>query len=563
MDAVDDSAALAAEPIPVPEAPGETGIGDETTTTFGVAGWTLLSRITGLLRVAVAGAVLGSTFFANIFQATNTIPNLTYNLLAGSMLTALIIPLVVAALDEQGLERARELLRHLVGLVIAGFVIAAVVVIAFSPVLVRLLTLGVDGAAATAAARRECWILLFLVVPQIFFYGLIAVAIAAQNARGKFRLAAAAPSVENIGTIVTLLLVGQIFGTGTTNVSTGCVVFLGTGATLSVATHAALQCFGAARVGLPLRPGWGWHDSTVRALTRRLVPAIATATLDAAWLFILIVAAGVVPGGVVALQIGVNFYHLPIALSAKAVGTVLMPRMAREVLQNRLDAFRETYDRGISWSWFVAVPTALTLLLLSKPIADSIAFGEMRSNNGVALLSAAIATFGIALIGATVHSFAKQACYARHDVVAPLIGCTAMTAVALIGSPLSASLPKGPAVLVGLGLTVMAAELTSSLITDRAARRGTRRRGVGRVRTLGRHAGIAVATIGPGALLGRALASVIDTQLGAILGVAVGAGGGLLAYVAVQAALGAPELPPGLHFGRRRAASSEVGAAPS
>jgi hypothetical protein len=64
-------------------------------------------------------------------------------------------------------------------------------------------------------------------------------------------------------------------------------------------------------------------------------------------------------------------------------------------------------------------------------------------------------------------------------------------------------------------------------------------------------------------MLGRALASVIDTQLGAILGVAVGAGGGLLAYVAVQAALGAPELPPGLHFGRRRAASSEVGAAPS
>src|SRR6185436_20230901 len=115
----DDSDAVAAEPIPVPEAPGEAGIGDETTQSYGVAGWTLFSRVTGLLRVAVAGAVLGSTFFANIFQATNTIPNLTFNLIAGSVLTALIIPLVVAALDDEGIERARALMRHLVGLVVA------------------------------------------------------------------------------------------------------------------------------------------------------------------------------------------------------------------------------------------------------------------------------------------------------------------------------------------------------------------------------------------------------------------------------------------------------------
>ena len=560
MDRDDDSTAVAAEPIPVPEAPGEAGIGDETTQSYGVAGWTLFSRVTGLLRVAVAGAVLGSTFFANIFQATNTIPNLTFNLMAGSVLTALIIPLVVAALDDEGIERARALMRHLVGLVVAGFVVAALVVTLFSPVFVRLLTLGVDGPIATAAARRECWILLFLVLPQIGFYGLVAVGTAAQNARGKFVLAAAAPAVENVGTIVTLLLVRQIFGSGTDQVSTAYLVFLGTGATLSVGAHAALQAFGAARVGLPLWPGWGWHDSAVRALARRLGPAIGTATLDASWLFILIIAAGVVPGGVVALQIGINFYYLPVALSAKAVGTVLMPRMAREALQNRLVAFRETYDRGISWAWFVAIPAALTLLLMSLPIAESIAFGAMRDNNGVALLSAAIASLGVALVGATMYEFAKQACYARHNVVPPLVGCAVMVGMVLIGSPISANLPKGPAVLVGLGLTITAGELARCLICDRAARQETHRQGTRRIRMLARHVGIAVVTIGPGALLARTITTVLDSHLGAILGVVVGAGAGLLAYVAVQAAFGAPELPSSLHFANRRAASSEVAA---
>jgi len=43
-----------------------------------VAVWTLVSRITGLLRFAVVGAVLGPTFFGNTYQFTNSLPNLVY-----------------------------------------------------------------------------------------------------------------------------------------------------------------------------------------------------------------------------------------------------------------------------------------------------------------------------------------------------------------------------------------------------------------------------------------------------------------------------------------------------
>jgi putative peptidoglycan lipid II flippase len=554
--AVDDRDALAAEPVALPEPPGEAGIGDETTQTFGVAGWILVSRVSGLLRVAVAGAVLGTTFFANIFQATNMIPNITFNLLAGSVLTSLVVPVVVHALDHEGLDRARELTRRLVGVVIAGFLAAALAVLLLSPVIVHLLTFGVSGSANQAEARRECWILLVLVLPQIGLYGLIAVATAAQNARHHFTLAAAAPAIENVGTILTLLVCAFVSGTGT-DVSTTHVVILGAGATAAVAAHAAIQCFGAARVGLPLWPGWNRNDETIRALARRLGPAIGTATLDAGWYFVAIVAAGVVPGGVVAIQIGLNFYYLPVALSAKAAGTVLLPRMAREAMRDKLTAFRETYDRGISWSWFVAVPTALTLVLMSLPIAAAIAFGEMRNNNGVALLSAAIGGLGIALIGATMWEFAQQACYARHNVIAPLVGSAVMFALVLIGSTVSAQLPHGPAVLVGLGLTITAAQLACSLIADQAARRGTHRQGTPLSRSLFRHSATALLTIGPAALVTRVVAGMACGHARSMLGVAAGAGGGLLAYLAVQAALGAPELPESLHFGRRRAGESE------
>ena len=509
------------------------GIGEETSASYGVAGWTLVSRVTGLLRVIIAGAILGSTFFANIFQATNTLPNVAYNLMAGSVLSALAVPLVVGALDEHGIERARQLLHRLVGVVLGGFAVIALAVIALSPIIVHLLTLGVPH-ADRGAAHKECWILLFLVLPEIACYGIIALAVAAQNARGKFRLAAAAPAIENIGTITTLVLVSRIFGSDTSKASTGYLVFLGVGASLAVVLHAAIQLYGAWRVGLPLWPGWGWHDPVVRALARRFVPAIGTATLDASWLFILIVAAGVVPGGVVALQVGINFYYLPVALSAKAVGTVLLPRLSREALHDKLAAFRETYDRGI---------------------ADAIAFGSMRENHGVALLSASIASLGLALVGATMYEFAKQACYARHDVVPRLVGCAVMVGLVLLGSPLSAAL-DGAAVLVGLGLTVTAGEMARSIISDRAARKGTQRQGPSRIGTLIRHCGIAAATIVPMAILGRVVQDAIGGHIGAVIGVGVGAGGGLLAYLAVQSLLGAQELPPRLQIGERRRRSA-------
>ncbi|MGO9873992.1 MAG: murein biosynthesis integral membrane protein MurJ [Acidimicrobiia bacterium] len=526
----------------------ELGIGRETTASFGVAGWTLFSRFTGLLRVAVAGAILGPTFFANIFQATNTVPNLTYNLMAGSLLTELIIPILVAELDHRSLEETRDLLRQLVGAVIAGFFAVALAVIAVSPLIVHLLTLGVHGHVQSARAQTECWVLLFLVLPQIGLYGIVAVATAAQNARGHFALAAAAPALENIGLMTTLVLVSRWFGSNTSDVSSGYLLFLGIGATLAVALHTALQCFGAARCGLPLWPSFKWRNPAVRDLARRVIPAAGTASLDASWLFILIVAAGTVPGGVVAIQIGINFYYMPVALSAKSVGTVLLPRLSREAFHNKLVAFRETYDRGVSWSWFVAVPASLMLLVSAKPIAQAIAFGQMRKGDGVALLSASIGSLGFALIGATMYEFAKQTCYARHDVNPPLIGCATMVAILLVGAPIAAATLHGPALLASLGLLVTVGEAARSLIADRAARRGTQSQGGSRWHSLLRHIAIAAATIGPAALGGRVVQDELGGHIGALVGVTLGVAVGLVGYVAVQAFFRAPELPPSIQF---------------
>src|SRR5919204_2968542 len=72
-----------------------------------VAAWTIVSRVTGLIRFLVIGAVLGATFFGNTYQFTNSLPNLLYyGLLAGSLFSSLLVPALVRHIDAHDREAA-------------------------------------------------------------------------------------------------------------------------------------------------------------------------------------------------------------------------------------------------------------------------------------------------------------------------------------------------------------------------------------------------------------------------------------------------------------------------
>jgi putative peptidoglycan lipid II flippase len=526
-----------------PDAPG-TSDRREAIATIGVAGWTAVSRATGLLRVVAVGAALGPTFFANVFSATNTVPNMTYNLMAGSLLVTLVVPPLVDALDRQGPDAARRLGGGLLGVVIAGFCAAGLLVVGAGPVLVHLVTLGVRDGDGVGAARGQAWALLLLVVPQVVLYGVAAVAVAAQNARSRYALAAAAPAVENVGLVVTLLLAARWFGTGLegADVPAGEVLLLGVGSTLSVSAHAGLQLFGAARAGLSLRPRWGWHDPEVRAVVARIVPSIGTAMLEAAWYFGVIVAAGTIPGGVVAIQMGLNFYNLPLALSSRSIGTVALPRLALDFAQGRLADFRRTYTRSLSRSWFVTVPAAVGLVTLAGPLADLLAFGALERSGGVRLVALAVGTMALALPAAAAYEVARQAVFARLDARSPLLIGAAQVAVVLGGAVVVVATVDGPGTMVGLGAAVVAGDVLRAVLLHRAALRDIGGGGMPEWRVLARHLGTAVAVIVPSALLGRAVWESVAGRPGALAGVVIASVLGAAGYLAAQSWLRAPEL---------------------
>ncbi|MDQ6850236.1 MAG: hypothetical protein M3070_09780, partial [Actinomycetota bacterium] len=219
-----------------------------------VAGWTLISRVTGFAKVAAIGAVLGPTFFGNAYQFINSLPNFIYfGFLAGSLFSSLLVPALVQHIDTGDRAASERVAGGFLGLSLAALVIAVPVAIALGPLVLRISS----GASGIGAAQEQiARLLILMVLPQLFLYGVVGAASAAMNARQRFALAAAAPAVENVATVGVLVSCALTFGVSSSigTVPRGELVLLGLGSTGAVALHALVQWCGARHAGVTLVP---------------------------------------------------------------------------------------------------------------------------------------------------------------------------------------------------------------------------------------------------------------------------------------------------------------------
>src|SRR5256885_14348693 len=77
-----------------------------------VAWWTLMGRASGFVRVTAIAAVLGPTFFGNLFQTALLVPYTLSEFLGASLIPSLLAPRLVRLLadgDDKGADRLAEI----------------------------------------------------------------------------------------------------------------------------------------------------------------------------------------------------------------------------------------------------------------------------------------------------------------------------------------------------------------------------------------------------------------------------------------------------------------------
>jgi putative peptidoglycan lipid II flippase len=212
---------------------------------------TLISRITGFLKVVALAATVGLGAAGSSFTVANTLPNIVAELVLGAVLTSIVVPVLVRAEREDpdgGVEFTRRLLT------VAGLVlfIATVIAMVGAPQLIRLF-IDADGQVDTKLAT----LFAFLLLPQILFYGLGALFGAILNTRGMFGKVAWAPVLNNVVTLAVIVVYFLVPGDLEVSLANPKLLVLGIGTTLGIVAQAAYLVPPLRELGVDLRPKWG------------------------------------------------------------------------------------------------------------------------------------------------------------------------------------------------------------------------------------------------------------------------------------------------------------------
>lgn len=433
-----------------------------------MAAWTLISRITGLLRVVVIGAVLGPTFFANAFLSANSVPNLTYTALAGPVLALVLVPALVRSLAERGVAASGQLLSRVTGYLLFWSSIAAGAVVLASPLVALAVTAGIPDDATRWRAWQLTIVIVVLVAPQVLGYTLAAIGAAVQQTRGRFVLASAAPALENLGLIATMVVFALLYepGVDVLDVSLDMLLVLGVGSTLSIAAHAVAQLIGAYRLGLPVWVRGGWRtDPDAREVTHRLRRSLIVTAFPAFSMFVMLAVAATVPGGVFVFQAALSMYFVIAAIGAKAVTVAALPGMSAAAKDNDTGRFSAAWRQALTYSLIASLPALCLLLAFAEPVASALANGELHDPSIVRWLTACLAVFAVAQLAHAFYEVSRQALFTRLDTSGPRRTSTVVMATRTVVALSVLLLPADAYRLVGLCCAVLLADLVAAVMT--------------------------------------------------------------------------------------------------
>lgn len=438
---------------------------------FGMGSATALSRSVGFVRVLVIAAVLGTTYLGNTFQATNSVSNVLFELLAAGALSAVLVPTFVTALQHESEDEVDRLAGGVLGAALALLIPVTIAGMAAAPLIAKLLSTGAPNALIEHQQRDLATFLLLFFIPQILLYAFGAVATGLLYARRKFAITALAP-IGNTIVMVTFLLIfrASVGDAPALNLSTGNKLLLAAAGTGGVIAFVSVLMVAAWRAGFSLRPRWRGRDEGVRRLVRHsawgaLLNANAGILLGAA-----LIAGNAVAGGVVAYQVAFVFFLAPYAVLAQPIHTAILPELASEAARDDLDAFARSVEWSLDRMAVLVVPVSAVMIVAALPLMRVVAFGR-ASHSGPALIAAGLASLSVGLLPYAALLLFARAFYALGDSRTPAVVAVASAVVGVGVMVILAAPAHGAARVAALGLGHSSAYALGALVLGVLLRR--------------------------------------------------------------------------------------------
>lgn len=406
---------------------------------------TLISRLTGFTRIVLLAAILGAAL-ASSFSVANQLPNLIAALVLEATFTAIFVP-VLARAEQDDADGGAAFVRRLVTLTTTLLLGATALSVLAAPVLVRLM-LGPNPQVNESLTRAFAYLLL----PQVLVYGLSSVFMAILNTRNVFGPPAWAPVVNNAVAIATLgvyLAVPGQLSVDPVEMGNAKLLVLGIGTTLGVFAQATVLLVAIQRQHISLRPLWGIDERLKRFGT------MAVAMI----FYVLISQLGLVVGNQIASTAAASgpaiysytwlVLQLPFGMIGVTVLTVVMPRLSRNAAAEDLPAVLADLSLSTRLTMVTLIPTVAFMTVGGSAIGSALfAYGNF-GHVDAGYLGAAISLSAFTLIPYAMVLLQLRVFYAREQPWTPIVIIIVITTVKIIGSLLAPQLTDNPDLVAG------------------------------------------------------------------------------------------------------------------
>jgi putative peptidoglycan lipid II flippase len=374
-----------------------------------VGGFTMISRVLGLVRDMLLAARLGAGPVADAFFVALQFPNLFRRIFAEGAFNAAFVPLYAGRLEEKGEDEAGRFAREVLSVLTTS--VLAIVVIAQIAMPWLMYALG-PGFIQDPDLFAFAVLLTQITMPYLLCMSIAAMLSGALNSHERFASAAAAPILLNI-VLISILA----WGPG----SYGSLAWLlCIGVTFSGILQVIWLVGAARRAGVKLGLAAPRLTPAVKRLLILGVPGAAAAGVTHINQLVASSIATLQEGARSWIYYADRLYQLPLGVIGIAMGVALLPALSKRLRAGAEDEANGGLNRALEISMALTLPAAAALFVIPDLIVSGLlergAFEETaRINTSIAVMIYAAGLPAFVMIKVFSPGF-----FAREDTVTPM-----------------------------------------------------------------------------------------------------------------------------------------------
>lgn len=378
---------------------------------------TLASRVLGFIRDQVLAIVFGAGAVTDVFLVAFKIPNFLRRLFAEGAFAQAFVPVFTEYKETRSHEALRDLAAHVVGTLTVVLLVISTLGVMLAPAIVMLFAPGfIDEQERFDLATH----MLRITFPYLFFVSLLAYAGSIQNTFGRFAIPSFTPVLLNVCMIAAALWFSPHFEQP--------IVALAWGVFAAGVVQLLLQLPFLTQLGLLPRPRWGWRHSGVRRILKLMAPAVLGSSVAQINLLLdTVIASFLAVGSLSWLYYSDRLMEFPLGILGVTLGTVILPRLAKEHTQRTPEHFRRTIDWAMRLVCLIGVPSAIGLIVLSAPMLSTLfEYGKFTAQDTL-MASYSLIAYSVGLPAFILIKIFAPAFFARQDMKTPVrIGIIAL-----------------------------------------------------------------------------------------------------------------------------------------